>query len=124
MERPQYKLQTAGSAPKRRQLKKKKKNLSRLDNGTATRQARNSGQCPEKQTIKEETWVDYTMERPKDKLETEGSAPKMIQLKKNLSRLDNGTATRQARNSRQCPEKETIKKKLESTRQWNGHKTS
>ena len=32
--------------------------------------------------------------------------------KQTLSQLDNGTATRQARNSRQCPEKETIKKKI------------
>ena len=51
MERPQDKLETAGIAPKRRQFKKKK-NLSRLDNGTATIQATNSGQCPEKETIK------------------------------------------------------------------------
>ena len=36
MERPQDRLETAGSAPKRRQLKKK--NLSHIDNGTATRQ--------------------------------------------------------------------------------------
>ena len=56
--------------------------MSQLDNGTATRQSRNSGQCPEKETIKKET----------------------------LNHLDNGTATRQARNSGQCPEKETIKK--------------
>ena len=70
--------------------------MSQLDNGTATRQARNSWHCPEKETIKKET----------------------------LNHLDNGTATRQARNSGQCPEKETIKKKnFESTRQWNGHKT-
>ena len=74
MERPQDKLETAGSAPKRRLLKK---TLSHLDNGTATRQARNSRQCPEKETIKKET----------------------------LSHLDNGTATRKARNSGQCPEK-------------------
>ena len=32
--------------------------------------------------------------------------------KKTLSQLDNVTVTRQARNSRQCPEKETIKKKI------------
>ena len=46
----------------------------------ATRQARNSRQCPEKETIKKET----------------------------SSQLDNGTATRQARNRRECPEKETF----------------
>ena len=72
--------------------------MSQLDNGTVTRKARNSRQCPEKETIK----------------------------KKTLSQLDKGTATRKARKSRQCPENDTIKKKkknLESTRQWNGHKT-
>ena len=31
--------------------------------------------------------------------------------KKTLSQLDKGTVTRQARNSRHCPEQETIKKK-------------
>ena len=78
---------------------KKKKTLSQLDKGRVTRQARNSRQCPEKETIKK---------------------------KKTLSQLGDGTVTRQARNSRQCPEKETIKKKIniESTRQWNGHKKS
>ena len=41
--------------------------------------------------------------------------------KQTLSQLDNGTVTIQARSSRHCPEKETNnKKKLESPRQWNG----
>ena len=47
-------------------------------------------------------------------------------LKKTLSHLGDGTVTRQSRNSRHCPEKELLKKKkkLEPTRQWNGHKKS
>ena len=50
------------------------------------------------------------MERSQEKRETEGSAPKRRLLKKTLSQLDKGTATRKTRNSRQCPEKETNKK--------------
>ena len=64
------------------------------------------------------------MERTQDKLETSGSAPKRRLLKKKTKRpLDKGTDTRKARNSSQCPEKETIKKNLESPRRWNGDKT-
>ena len=50
MERPQDKLETAGSAPKKRLIKNK-------------------------------PWVKYTMERPQYKLETAGIAPKMKLIK-------------------------------------------
>ena len=46
-------------------------------------------------------------------------------LKKTLSHLGDGTVTRQARQSRQCPEKELLKKtNIEPKRQRNGHKKS
>ena len=66
------------------------------------------------------------MERPQNKLETADSAPNRRLLKKQtLGQLDDETVTRQARHSRQCPEKELLKKKnIESTIQWNGHKKS
>jgi len=75
----------------------------------------NRRQCPEKETIKKKKNLESPIQWNGHKkiLEIAGSAPKRTQLKKKktLSQLDNGTATRQARNSRQFPEKETIKRK-------------
>ena len=53
------------------------------------------------------------MERPQENLRNSRQCPEKdtIKKKKTLSQLDNGTATKQARNSRQFPEKETIKRK-------------
>ena len=59
-----------------KELLKKKKNLSQLDNGTVTRKARNRRQCPEKETIKKKPRVNKTRELPQEKQETAGSAPK------------------------------------------------
>ena len=98
MERPQEKLGTEGSAPKRIQLKKK--NLSQLDNGTATRQARNSRHCPEKETIKKKKTLSHldngTATRQANKQQAVPRKGDNKRNKKNLIHLDNGTATRKS----------------------------
>jgi len=50
MERPQDKLRKSRQCPENETIKKE--TFSQLDNGTATREARNRRQCPEKDTIK------------------------------------------------------------------------
>ena len=76
--------------------------MSQLDNGTDTRKARNSRQCPGKETIKKKKKKpsdNKKKKKKKKKQKTEGRAQKKKKKKKK-------------------------KKNLESTRQGNCHKKS